>query len=94
MNDGSKDYTVAVCRRSSYPFIDLSTNLGLADAFRAGMKYAYRHHYECAIQLDTDGQHLPEYIPALEKAIETSDIAIGSRFILGALDRCACWGAI
>lgn len=82
VNDGSKDKTVAVCRRNSYPFIDLSTNLGLAGAFQAGMKYAYRHHYECAIQFDADGQHLPKYIPALERAIETSDIAIGSRFVL------------
>lgn len=76
------------------PFHRFVDESWVSDAFRAGMKYAYRHHYECAIQLDADGQHLPEYIPALEKAIETSDIAIGSRFILGALDRCACWGAI
>lgn len=83
VNDGSKDGTAQVCRRNCYPFLDLSTNLGLAGAFQAGMKYAYRHHYDCAIQFDADGQHLPEYIPALEKAIESSDIAIGSRFIDG-----------
>lgn len=81
VNDGSKDGTVRVCRENSYPFLDLSTNLGLAGAFQAGMKYAYRHHYDCAIQFDADGQHLPEYISSLEDAIESSDIAIGSRFI-------------
>lgn len=81
VNDGSRDRTEQVCRENEYPFLDLATNLGLAGAFQAGLKYAYRHDYDCAIQFDADGQHLPEYIPALEKAIESADIAIGSRFI-------------
>lgn len=81
VNDGSKDGTVRVCRENHYPFLDLSTNLGLAGAFQAGLKYAYRHGYECAIQFDADGQHLPEYIEPLAKAIESADIAIGSRFV-------------
>lgn len=81
VNDGSKDGTVEVCRENQYPFLDLPTNLGLAGALQAGMKYAYRHGYDCVIQFDADGQHLPEYIKPLEKAIETCDIAIGSRFI-------------
>lgn len=81
VNDGSHDGTEQVCRQNHYPFLDLSTNLGLAGAFQAGLKYAYRHDYDCAIQFDADGQHLPEYIPTLEKAIESADIVIGSRFI-------------
>lgn len=81
VNDGSKDATVKVCRENEYPFLDLPTNLGLAGALQAGMKYAYRHGYDCVIQFDADGQHLPEYIRPLEEAIETCDIAIGSRFI-------------
>lgn len=81
INDGSKDSTVQVCRDNCYPFLDLSTNLGLAGAFQAGMKYAYRHNYDCAIQFDADGQHLPEYIEPLIEAIKENDIAIGSRFV-------------
>lgn len=81
VNDGSKDGTVEVCRENKYPFLDLPTNLGLAGALQAGMKYAYRHGYDCVIQFDADGQHLSEYINPLEKAIESSDIAIGSRFV-------------
>lgn len=81
VNDGSKDNTAKVCRENKYPFLDLATNLGLAGALQAGMKYAYRHDYDCVIQFDADGQHLPEYIPALEQAIESCDIAIGSRFV-------------
>ncbi len=81
VNDGSKDGTVEVCRENQYPFLDLSTNLGLAGALQAGMKYAYRHGYDCVIQFDADGQHLSEYIKPLEEAIKSSDIAIGSRFV-------------
>ena len=81
INDGSKDRTAEICRENEYPFLDLPVNLGLAGAFQAGMKYAYRHHYDCAIQFDADGQHLPEYIPLLEKAVQENDIAIGSRFV-------------
>lgn len=81
VNDGSKDGTVEVCRENKYSFLDLPTNLGLAGALQAGMKYAYRHGYDCVIQFDADGQHLPEYIKLLEEAIESNDIAIGSRFV-------------
>lgn len=81
INDGSKDRTAEICRENEYPFLDLPVNLGLAGAFQAGMKYAYRHHYDCDIQFDADGQHLPEYIPLLEKAVQENDIAIGSRFV-------------
>lgn len=83
VNDGSSDGTASVCRKNEYPFLDLPTNLGLAGAFQAGMKYAYRHGYDCAIQFDADGQHLPQYISDLERAVESNDIAIGSRYIEG-----------
>ena len=81
VNDGSADHTVDICRANRYPFLDLPCNLGLAGAFQAGIKYAYRHGYDCAIQFDADGQHLPQYIPDLECALEHADIAIGSRFV-------------
>ena len=81
VNDGSSDGTERVCRENHYPFLELATNLGLAGAFQAGLKYAYRHNYDCAIQFDADGQHLPEYIAELRDAVKIYDIAIGSRFI-------------
>lgn len=81
VNDGSSDGTVQICRENGYPFLDLPCNLGLAGAFQAGIKYAYRHGYDCAIQFDADGQHLPQYIHDLVQALQTCDIAIGSRFV-------------
>lgn len=81
INDGSKDHTADICRANGYPFIDLPVNLGLSGAFQAGMKYALKHHYDCAIQFDADGQHRPEYIEQLANATKHCDIAIGSRFV-------------
>lgn len=81
VNDGSTDDTQRICRENGYPFLDLPANLGLAGAFQAGMKYAFKHEYDCAIQFDADGQHLPEYIDALAEKTNNCDIVIGSRFI-------------
>ena len=82
VNDGSKDSTGDICRRRGYNFLDLPVNLGLAGAFQAGIRYAHKKGYECAIQLDGDGQHRPDYIGDMKKKIDEGyDIVIGSRFI-------------
>lgn len=82
VNDGSRDSTAELCRRNGFHLLDLPVNLGLAGAFQAGLKYAYRNGYEYAIQFDGDGQHRPEYIQAmLDKMQEGYDIVVGSRFL-------------
>ena len=82
VNDGSKDNTYNICKKNNYNLIDLPINLGLAGGFQAGMKYAYAAGYDCAIQFDADGQHLPQYIDKMQKKLnEGYDIVIGSRFV-------------
>lgn len=82
VNDGSKDHTAEICRANGFHLLDLPVNLGLAGAFQAGLKYAYRNGYSYAIQFDGDGQHRPEYIQAmLEKMKEGYDVVVGSRFV-------------
>lgn len=82
VNDGSKDRTAEICRNKGYELLDLPTNLGLAGAFQAGLKYAYTKGYSYAIQFDADGQHRPEFIQAmLDRIKEGYDIVIGSRFL-------------
>lgn len=68
--------------KSGYEIIDLPINLGLAGCISDWLKYAYLKNYDYAMQMDADGQHLPEYIEALIKKInEGYDIVIGSRFV-------------
>lgn len=82
VNDGSSDETAAICREHDYNLLDLPVNLGLAGAFQAGLKYAYRRGYKYVIQYDGDGQHKAEYIEKLlETAKEGYDVVIGSRFV-------------
>ena len=82
VNDGSRDKTAALCRAHGYRLIDLPINLGLAGAFQTGLRYAAENGYDCAMQMDADGQHKPEYIaPMLQALEEGNDIVIGSRFL-------------
>lgn len=82
VNDGSRDKTAALCRAHGYRLIDLPVNLGLAGAFQTGLRYAAENGYDCAMQLDADGQHRPEYIaPMLQELERGADIVIGSRFL-------------
>ena len=82
INDGSSDDTSAICHRRGYNIIDHPVNLGLEGAFRTGMKYALYRDYEGAVQFDADGQHRPEYIGDMYKAMqEGNDVVIGSRFV-------------
>lgn len=82
VNDGSRDRTASVCRANGFRLIDLPINLGLAGAFQTGLRYAAENGYDCAMQLDADGQHRPEYIAAMLAELEDgADIVIGSRFL-------------
>ena len=82
VNDGSKDDTLSICREHGYNVIDLPVNLGLAGAFQTGMRYAYEHGYDYAIQFDADGQHSAAYIYEMIRVTEAkaANIVIGSRF--------------
>lgn len=56
-------------------------NCGLTSGVKAGMKYAYRHGYDAAVQFDADGQHMPQYISKMADAMQEqdADIVIASR---------------
>lgn len=82
VNDCSTDKTVEICKENGFNYIDLCCNLGIGGGVQSGYIYAYRNGYDCAIQIDGDGQHDPKYIEKLIEAIEDgADFAIGSRFI-------------
>ena len=51
--------------------------------FQTGFKFALRHGYDCAIQVDADGQHIPSEIEKLLKPLteEEFDVVIGSRYL-------------
>ena len=83
VNDGSKDNTLEICLDNGFNVLNLPNNLGLSGAVQAGMRYAYKYHYNAVIQYDGDGQHRPEYLKGMLGIIKNdeSDIVIGSRFV-------------
>lgn len=82
VNDGSTDQTQSILRNEDIESITLPINLGIGGAMQTGYKYAQRHGYEYAIQLDADGQHNPSDLDSLVTTIQKTgaDMVIGSRF--------------
>lgn len=80
INDGSTDRTAQVARQAGAFVIDLPYNMGVGAAMRTGYRYARRMDYDIAMQMDSDGQHPPEYIDTLIAGLDRADIVIGSRF--------------
>lgn len=83
VNDGSMDKTREEARAAGALVINLPFNLGIGGAVQTGLKFAHRHNYDAAIEIDADGQHDPAYIPRLLATLLDSqaDIVIGSRFV-------------
>lgn len=83
VNDCSKDATKAILQKRNAPYIDLPTNLGIGGGVQSGYIYAYENGYDIAIQMDGDGQHMPEYLQEIVLPIEKkeADFVVGSRFI-------------
>lgn len=80
VDDGSHDDTVQRAREAGATILSLPFNLGVGGAMRAGFRYAQRHGYTRAIQVDADGQHNPRDIAAVLDGLESADISIGARF--------------
>jgi glycosyltransferase involved in cell wall biosynthesis len=80
IDDGSADQTVAVARAAGAVVLSLPFNLGVGGAMRTGFRFAQRHGYRRAIQVDADGQHNPEDIERVLDGLELADISIGARF--------------
>ena len=76
-------FTLEVCRKNGFSYINLPINLGIGGAVQAGYRYAYYHGYDTAVQFDGDGQHDASYLDEMLKTLNDSesDMVIGSRFI-------------
>ncbi len=82
INDKSTDNTIDLADEENYSILNLVLNVGIAGVTRIGFKYAYENGYDCVVSIDGDGQHPPEYIGDLIKAIEEGyDYVVGSRFV-------------
>lgn len=56
---------------------------GLGPAYVAGFGWARGQGYAAVVQIDADGSHQPEQLPALLDAASGADVVIGSRWVPG-----------
>ena len=80
VDDGSTDNTASVARAAGAMVARLPFNMGVGGAMRLGFKFARDNGYSAMVQVDADGQHNPADVPALLRALESADLAIGARF--------------
>jgi glycosyltransferase involved in cell wall biosynthesis len=83
VDDGSTDRTAAAAEAAGAIVLRHPFNLGIGGAVQSGFRYAQRHGYDVAVQIDGDGQHDPAYLPKLLAEFEADpslDMLCGSRF--------------
>ncbi|MEI2764298.1 MAG: polyprenol monophosphomannose synthase [Dermatophilaceae bacterium] len=56
---------------------------GLGAAYLAGFAWAMERGYDAAVEMDADGSHPPERLPAMLDAAQDADLVIGSRWVPG-----------
>lgn len=82
VDDGSTDRTAAIALERGFRVLRLCRNLGIGGAVQAGLRLAFTEAFDCAIQIDADGQHPPDQIGRLLAELTAAaapDLVVGSR---------------
>jgi dolichol-phosphate mannosyltransferase len=56
---------------------------GLGAAYLAGFGWALERDYDVLVEMDADGSHRPEDLPAMLTALADADLVLGSRYVPG-----------
>jgi dolichol-phosphate mannosyltransferase len=89
VDDNSPDGTGALADRlaaedEAVHVLHRAAKGGLGAAYRVGFAWALARDYDLVGEMDADGSHQPEQLPALLDAIEAgADLALGSRYVPG-----------
>jgi glycosyltransferase involved in cell wall biosynthesis len=83
VDDASTDGSADAARVACVPVLSLPVNLGIGGGVQTGFLYAVRNHYDIAVQVDGDGQHSTEWLPAILAPIlaDEADCVVGSRYV-------------
>ena len=88
VDDGSPDGTGQIADRlaaadPSIAVLHRPRKEGLGPAYIAGFRHALAEGAGFVIEMDSDFSHDPSHLPALLRAAEDADLAIGSRYVAG-----------
>lgn len=86
VDDGSSDGTGALVTArgledARVSLLSCAEKSSLGDVYRAGFAHALARGYDVVVQMDADGSHPAQRLPALVDALSTADLAIGGRRI-------------
>ncbi|MBA9005812.1 MULTISPECIES: polyprenol monophosphomannose synthase [Thermomonospora] len=88
VDDASPDGTGELADRlaagdSHVHVLHRSGKQGLGAAYIAGFRWGLERDYDVLVEMDADGSHQPEELPALLDALADADLVIGARWIPG-----------
>jgi dolichol-phosphate mannosyltransferase len=82
--DGTGDLAdEAAARDSQVLVLHRSEKAGLGAAYLHGFAFALERGYDVIGEMDADGSHQPEQLPALRAALPDADLVLGSRWVPG-----------
>ncbi|MHB8192961.1 MAG: glycosyltransferase family 2 protein [Bellilinea sp.] len=83
IDDGSKDSTAQRARNAGAIVISHSTNQGVGQSFQTGLRHALSLGADILVNIDADGQFLPQEIPLLVAPIldGEADFVAANRFV-------------
>lgn len=79
VDDGSKDDTYNLAKKSKVVVLGHIVNLGKGAALKTGCDFALEHNAKILIAIDGDMQHDPKEIPNFLKALKNKDIVFSYR---------------
>ena len=88
VDDNSPDGTAAFVEKyktenNRVNILNRPQKQGLGKAYIAGFKWGLEKKYDVLTEMDADFSHAPEHLAQILKAIETTDVVIGSRYVPG-----------
>jgi dolichol-phosphate mannosyltransferase len=88
VDDGSPDGTGELADKlavldPSVHVLRRTAKTGLGTAYIAGFRWARERGYDVVVEMDADGSHAPEQLPALLAALASADLVLGSRYVPG-----------
>jgi dolichol-phosphate mannosyltransferase len=90
VDDGSPDGTGALAEEIAardevrrVHVLHRSGKLGLGTAYVAGFHWALERSYDVVVEMDADGSHRAQDLPALLEALHDADLVLGSRWVPG-----------
>jgi len=88
VDDGSPDGTGDIADRLAaadpqVAVLHRRAKQGLGAAYVAGFRWGIERGYDVLVEMDADGSHQPEQLPALLAATASADLVLGSRWVQG-----------